>query len=388
MVRILRVLRLIRLVKLPKNLDSLMQHIHSDLVVAALGLLKLLLCILAVNHFIACLWYALCKWGAAEQSWLHQLSDDHEKDAAYLYMTSLHWSLTQFTPAAMEVCPAALHERIFAVVVIVFALVTFSSFISSITNAMESLRNLNSESNKDHNTLQLYFRTHSISLSLCARVTRYVQYKAKLHDLSITENDVKLLRLLSVPLQIDLHYEVHCSRLETHGFFSEFDKHFQRCMKMVCHKAIEEIHVSEGDYLFCRGDFAKHFLIMRVGSITYTHRSRGERALTKGHWLAEAGLWTPWSHKGGAQATTESTLDAVDYAQFVTCLVDSHSAHGCPVHYAHLFVEHLKTIDQESLSDLPDSSFNLQLAITIAFQEVNEEAGRSSLRALAPAPIT
>merc|ERR1719181_2010605 len=95
----------------------------------------------------------------------------------YLYTTSLHWSLTQFTPASMEVYPENARERTFAIVVLVFALVTFSSFVSSITNAMTHLRNMNSEFEKQLLVFQRYLRYHRISTPLAVRMRRHLEHR-------------------------------------------------------------------------------------------------------------------------------------------------------------------------------------------------------------------
>merc|ERR1712061_341712 len=98
------------------------------------------------NHLIACAWYAI---GTIDEdttvdTWV-KANELEGTSILYRYTTSLHWSLTQFTPASMEVYPENGKERLFTVSVITIAMVTFSSFVSAITNAMTQLRNLNSE---------------------------------------------------------------------------------------------------------------------------------------------------------------------------------------------------------------------------------------------------
>merc|ERR1719326_914494 len=115
---------------------------------------------------------------------------------------------------------------------------------------MASLRNLNGEYKTNFSHMQRYFRSNSISLSLCVRVRRHVDYKIMMHSKSIQEKDVKFLQLLSEPLQIDLHYEVYSHIFRSHAFFLYFDHSFRRCMKKICHEAVESVHASEGDTIF------------------------------------------------------------------------------------------------------------------------------------------
>merc|ERR1719313_3114194 len=84
----------------------------------------------------------------------------------YQYLSSLHWTLTQFTPAGMEVYPHNAAERAFSVVVLLFALIFFSSYLSSITMAMTALRNLNAHSTQQMTLLRRFLNERQISRDL------------------------------------------------------------------------------------------------------------------------------------------------------------------------------------------------------------------------------
>lgn len=145
--RLLRILRLLRLMKLPKIFMLIEERIQSESVTVAISITRLTVSILIINHFIACLWYSIGLMHDQDYTWLVRYG---AKDASFgtKYSMSLHWTLTQFTPSTMEVFPQNLTERVFALIVVVFAMITFSSFISSITTAMNQLRNMNSEQAK------------------------------------------------------------------------------------------------------------------------------------------------------------------------------------------------------------------------------------------------
>merc|ERR1712048_619307 len=110
-----------------------------------LGILKTLMFILVINHYIACFWFGLGKREWFQSSWPNKFLVNYPRSFPYAYTTSLHWSITQFTPASMEVTPQNEGERVYATVVIVGALVAFSSFVSSITAAMTHIRKLNAQ---------------------------------------------------------------------------------------------------------------------------------------------------------------------------------------------------------------------------------------------------
>merc|ERR1719326_972496 len=97
-----------------------------------------------VNHIIACGWYMIGSSVDDVNTWVN-FYEVLDRSIGFQYTTSLHWSLTQFTPASMEISARNTAERVYTVCVLMFAMVTFSSFISSITNATTQLRKLDAE---------------------------------------------------------------------------------------------------------------------------------------------------------------------------------------------------------------------------------------------------
>merc|ERR1712137_872149 len=100
--RAIRVMRLLRLAKLQRIVNLAFDRIQSEYTFVILNLLKMLLCVLVMNHLIACAWYGLARAYEDERNWVSvaQMTDEALE---YKYLTSLHWSLTQFTPAGMDI---------------------------------------------------------------------------------------------------------------------------------------------------------------------------------------------------------------------------------------------------------------------------------------------
>ena len=105
--------------------------------------------------------------------------------------------MERFTPASMEVVPANEYERFFTVCMILSGMLIFSSFVSAITNAMNQLRNLNSNLAarptrnrscrretvgaalgwrlEQESLLRRYLQENSVSPSLTARIHNCLQ---------------------------------------------------------------------------------------------------------------------------------------------------------------------------------------------------------------------
>merc|ERR1719330_1450843 len=101
----------------------------------------------------------------------------------------------------MEVGPQNLSERVFAVVVILFALLTFSTFVSSITSGMTRLRMLKSEKAKQEYLLRSFLKENKISGDLSVRINRYIAMTIEMTRKYTPMHHVELLGLLTSPLQ-------------------------------------------------------------------------------------------------------------------------------------------------------------------------------------------
>merc|ERR1711976_256751 len=96
-----------------------------------------------------------------DETWVSHLRTNHEDDQVesnvlYLYTTALHWALTQYTPASMEVTPRNWAERIYAIFVLLFGLLVFSSTISRITTSMSRLQDMKAKDFENMEKIQKY----------------------------------------------------------------------------------------------------------------------------------------------------------------------------------------------------------------------------------------
>merc|ERR1719162_1543985 len=98
-----------------------------------------------ISHFLGCLWFIIGNQDIkGYPSWVTTY-DFMGVDWEYQYLTSLHWSITQFTPGSMHVQPQNILERAFAIAVLVAGMIIFSSIVSSITAATNGLKSMNAE---------------------------------------------------------------------------------------------------------------------------------------------------------------------------------------------------------------------------------------------------
>eukprot|EP00930_Biecheleria_cincta_P013827 TRINITY_DN1213_c0_g1_i1.p1 TRINITY_DN1213_c0_g1~~TRINITY_DN1213_c0_g1_i1.p1 ORF type:complete len:994 (+),score=151.92 TRINITY_DN1213_c0_g1_i1:36-2984(+) len=378
LMRAMRLATLLRIVRIPKSARALKRVFgNSEYVSLTLGICSQLFGILILNHIIACTW---CLIGESlSPGWVEMY--EKGSPAAVRYITALHWSLTQFTPATMHVQPQHPVERIFAVAVLLFALVSFSSFVSSITNLMTHLRNLKSVENKQFLQLDGYLKEYNISTNLGVRIRRYLEHITHKKG-GMREEDVELLEKLSQPLQIELRYEVHYPLLSKHPFFLCFAHTNQAVMQRVCSEALKVVHLSAGDSLFTTADAAASMYFVSNGVLIYTlQQTKQPETVKLGMWFCEAVLWTPWEHRGDMRALIEASLTQLEVDKFHRILNKNRSALRFPAAYAMEVVETLSSLPLAAdLTDLDYKIFDhVPMVRTVIDSDVQAHAQKHAL---------
>lgn len=412
MLKILRVMRLVRLAKLRAILETIQDRFGSEFFIIGVTMVKLILLVVFLNHFIACIWYGMSvSVEDGEPAWVQDGHFVTLDTTAYKYFTALHWSLTQFTPASMEVFPMNTGERAFAVTVLLFALLVFSSFLSSITTAMTQMRQLFSWFNPQISMLRRYLRYKQVSKSLTIRILRYVEHVLALQKQEVQEKDVILLRLLSKPLEMELKHNLFQNILVEHPFFNFVSIHSSDCMSTVCNTSLTSLNFSVGDTIFAPETSADSMFFVLRGHIRYRSvhaktkrnqdfeaggantmdlssipQTRGEILkgfgnkrydfLKENQWCCEAALWTPWMHMGYMRTVENTDVLAVDARSLLASFQKHRRVLHSAAKYGRLFVQHLNEVASTPgrfLSDLIELGVESELAAD-AF-ETGTEAG-------------
>jgi len=335
--RFLRILRLLRMVKYKNFLWDATHNASSELREILLKFMRLMLIVLGIIHVLACIWFALGnhRWGDSE-SWIERW-DLNAHGLAYKYTSSLHWALCQFTPASMEIYPINEYERSFAIVVVVFGMVAFSSFISSMTNLMLQLRNYGAAQKQREADLRRFLRAHNISNELTHRLKSFLNSPLRSIQTRATEADVELLTYIPELLRVDLHAEMYLPSLSKHPLFHFVALGDLSTIYLICHE-ITPRALHPDSVLFSAGGVASGMVFVVQGRLLYTtERPCGSQicsncwldtysrsavtlpsAITvgEGAWVVEAALWTSWVHYGYLIALSVCDLLELDAERF------------------------------------------------------------------------
>lgn len=366
--RFVRTLRLFRLLKLKRIIQEIQDHINTETVAIIFGIVKIIICLIVANHLVACGWNAVGNSvDADEPSWL-KANNMAQRSLGFQYSTALHWSLTQFTPASMEVFPQNTGERVYSVAVLVMAMVCFSSFVSILTASMMELRKIQNDGSRQFWLLRRYMRDWGVSKRTRLRIQRYCEYAYKRQKQRVQEQDVALLSLLSDPLREEVKYETFAAHLFVHPLFLHCDDRTR-----IFSSAVSAASLARDDQAFSCGVQARHMIFLSNGALEYLLGAMEEEVrppvspisegtssefspqsemVLEGTWVAEAVLWTPWIHLGDLFALQESQIVVVDAMKFGEAVQIARPLLVAVSRYAEKFLDTMNRVNKQELTDL------------------------------------
>jgi len=268
-----------------------------------------------------------------------------EQSKAYAYTTSLHWSLTQFTPASMEIHPTNTAERVYAVCTLLFAMVVFSSFVSSITASMTQIRHHQSDMEQSCRELRNFFTDKQVSSELYQRIWHHLRHSQWSSRRSVHEKDLKILATLPENLKSKLRDELHSPVLIKAPFLLRISTNNIHGMSALCYQAVTETTVLPTEELFVDGKMAHKMYFVHVGSMEYVRLDfRDEETkefLKEGQRASEPALWMHWLHCGTLSAKCSCEVLELDSEGFRTILLTHDRSLSFLSRYALLFHEHM-----------------------------------------------
>mmetsp|Transcript_42725 Transcript_42725/g.110471 ORF Transcript_42725/g.110471 Transcript_42725/m.110471 type:complete len:768 (+) Transcript_42725:3-2306(+) len=378
-VRFLRILRTLRLLRSGRVLGifrKLEDQINREWCLMLIKVLKLLFALLLINHYLGCAFYYLSNdlSEESEPRWVSHY-DVNERSFEWRYLTALQWSLAQFTPSASEIQPKNPSERVFSVLVVMFGMVCFSSFVSSITSTIQQLRTYNGESALQEHNLRQFLLHNAVSADLCMRIWDYVRSSSIAAKRSrIQEKDAKLLMELPHGLLSETRAEVYAPVIIAHPMFQYLAEDNLPAFYDVCYHAMAQRSVMMNRELFLRGtkcssmffvvegvlkydtgtypkitDEDQAWLSMMTGNSDEVPEGHGHFILP-GRWVSEPALWlNKWMHKGSTVVLSHVEAFEVSVVHFAKATAEV----PCVRQYRDGFIKLLKTHHWDDLCSEP-----------------------------------
>jgi len=385
--RIIRVLRLLRIMKLQRVINKLYDIIDNEYTFIIAELIKMMVFILVLNHVIACGWFLVGGLSSSlgYASWITWSEDFLELGVGYQYTTSLHWTLTQFTPASMDVVARNITERTYSIIVLLFAMVAFSSIVGTVTSSMTVIRQMKNDKQKQFWMLRRYLKQKGVSPDLTLRMTRFLEHQVEKQEKTIQVGKVLILQHISDQLSSELHHEMYAPCLKGHALFECLSREMKGVASRICHFALKSQQLATGDTVFSLGEEASRTFIIKSGDFQYTlcNGKPLDPPLVLQEWLAEAVLWTPWRYRGRCRAVAPSELLALDGGRFAEAMTIHPKPWAFARHYGEMFIRCLNCQGPGEWSDVlrnkdfystaVDRSYSARDSEGLAAEEVEEE---------------
>jgi hypothetical protein len=389
--QLVQLLRVHRLGDLSRLGDKMFLYIQSEekLIVAYISMIICL--VLGIVHLIACMWYLV-----SDADFILPAAT-----VAEAYTQCIHIALALLVGEHVITQYGTMQQRVFTVAILFFGLILCAAFVGALTTALTHLQNVSRKRSGLFAALHRFLTEHNVSAELRIRLNRNALFTFNQQKLHIQEKDVEILGNVSEALKAELHYEIHSPRVMAHPFLQVFNRLQMRAIQNLCDTAVMPLNVSRGDILFtvlelpqrpamyfCKGGSVHYFVAEFRGSMrnansrcatcvncgntfmddSFFCRKCGARregtnseddssprfrsiSIKEERCLAEASLWTTWTHCGTAKAAKESQLLSLDAQRFGHIMRKVHLAHVWQ--YALRFMEYLNTT--ASPSDLgPD----------------------------------
>eukprot|EP00930_Biecheleria_cincta_P070435 TRINITY_DN58072_c0_g1_i1.p1 TRINITY_DN58072_c0_g1~~TRINITY_DN58072_c0_g1_i1.p1 ORF type:complete len:958 (-),score=147.18 TRINITY_DN58072_c0_g1_i1:93-2789(-) len=319
--RMLKLLRLLRLLRVQGLVNMVANRLHSERTALLMNIIVNILCIMCEVHILACMWVGLGQqtggWVAQLRASIGAISDFGNTDLD-LYIYSYHWALCQFYGNGEHIV-ITFSERLFAVLSLLLAWFTATAFVASLTSSMTRLYILTGQQGAHTRVLRNYLREQKISVRLSSRVMQNAKRAIGDQQKNIPEIDVELLKLVSDPLRVELHFEMNAPILSHHPLFFEMSLSMASTLRKLCHSGVSTSLVSQADVIFSRGEVPSvppKMVFVSRGILRYSTNNEGFETVGEGQWVSEHVLWTNWIYHGVLIAETACRLILVDASVF------------------------------------------------------------------------
>eukprot|EP00930_Biecheleria_cincta_P099341 TRINITY_DN9097_c0_g2_i1.p1 TRINITY_DN9097_c0_g2~~TRINITY_DN9097_c0_g2_i1.p1 ORF type:complete len:752 (-),score=105.52 TRINITY_DN9097_c0_g2_i1:109-2334(-) len=372
--RLLRLLRLLRVNKLRKAVHVVVNSVQNMYLLLAARILSGLLLLLLVNHFIACAFMSLGFSKLGRRSWIQKANLEFAS-ISEIYITALHWSTTQFMPATNDISPANGIERFFTVCITMLAMGVFSSFISSITNAVNSMRAVRNEQIKKETALRKFFSERQLSTDLFLTVQDFCQ-KAGVRETLIQEDEVSLLSETPDSIRMRLHSEMYMPKLNSAIWMLPDVRDMDAgLLRQICHTVISERLYRPQTEIFIRDAVCRKTFVTLSSHLQYSLTAESFEDVSEGVWICEAAFFAVWYHHGFLITSCSSRILELDVDIFVG-VITSRGGKLCKFlqTFGVLLVGFLETqlerqieltdlpLDSEKVADLADRALRFRSA--------------------------
>lgn len=356
---LVRFVRMLRLARLGESLSGVFKVVYERVVSERLGLmlsiLKSVLEIAFFGHLAACIWFQIGSDASPEDGGWANAEEYQELPPFELYLVSLHYALKEMLGTAL-IEPKGSVELSYAILLLFSGMVINAAFVSSVTTSITRLDIINIEHQKKLSILRRYLNNHGVPSKLAVRLTQNAQTAAKRLRKQVLESDVDLLKLVSNPMLVEMHFEMYAKHLCLHPLLQRYCDCDAPAVRQLCHKGVKTSTYSAGEIVFSRGDIPEspQMFFVTLGTAIWMGPDGRPKSMNPPQWICEMVLWVAqWRYVGTLTCLTDASFITLDAHTFQEVLRKSSFADDeyHPATYAAAFVDRLCETELQLLTD-------------------------------------
>uniref|UniRef100_A0A8C6S5D2 Cyclic nucleotide gated channel subunit alpha 2 n=1 Tax=Neogobius melanostomus TaxID=47308 RepID=A0A8C6S5D2_9GOBI len=256
---LLRFNRLLRLSRLSEFFERTETRTGSP---NAFRICKLVLYILVIIHWNACVYYSFSKaLGLGSDSWVYPNASDPEfQHLSRKYIYCLYWSTLTLTTIGETPPPVRDEEYLFLIFDFLVGVLIFASIVGNVGSMISNMNATKASFQSRVDGLKHYMRFRHVSKPLEQRVIRWFDY---LWTNQKTVDEQEVLRSLPCKLRAEIAINVHLDTLKKVRIFQDCESGLLVELVLKLRPQV----FSPGDYICRKGDVGKEMYIIKDGRL-------------------------------------------------------------------------------------------------------------------------
>lgn len=254
--------RLNRLCKLPRLFEFFERTETRTSFPNMLRISNLVLYILTIIHWNACLYFAISKTiGFGSDTWVYpNISHPEHGRLARKYIYSLYWSTLTLTTIGETPAPVRDVEYLFVIADFLTGVLIFASIVGNVGAMISNMNASRAEFQAKIDSIKQYMQFRKVTKDLEARVIKWFDY---LWTEKKTCDEKEVLKTLPDKLQAEIAINVHLDTLKKVRIFQDCEAGL--LIELVL--KLQPQVFSPGDYICKKGDIGREMYIIKEGKL-------------------------------------------------------------------------------------------------------------------------
>ncbi|XP_030906511.2 cyclic nucleotide-gated channel alpha-2 isoform X2 [Melopsittacus undulatus] len=223
---------------------------------------KLVLYILVIIHWNACIYYAISKAiGLGKDSWVYpNITDPEYSNLTLAYVYCLYWSTLTLTTIGETPPPMTDEEYLFVIFDFLIGVLIFATIVGNVGSMISNMNATRAAFQAKVDAIKHYMQFHKVSKDIETKVIKWFDY-VWTNKKAVDEREV--LKNLPDKLRAEIAINVHLETLKKVRIF-------QNCEADLLVELVLKLRpqvFSPGDYICRKGDIGKEMYIIKEGKL-------------------------------------------------------------------------------------------------------------------------